>query len=214
MVTGSEPYERRVEPATAALDAFATDLTNELDRDNGGFPWWTGYSDWKTLTMIADYLIQSVSGASAALVAASFSAKVHRESSFANNSAVTAAWREIARTGQEDPHAYFAAMPRDAAARRRELNITHSAEHCFYHLGQTLDRLSAALIIVGGFGKDVATADWGTIVGTPARRGIVHDLAASADRPSVQPLGSPARQVQHDLLEALTRPDDFGCRRT
>lgn len=115
---GTQTYERRVEPATSALDSFADDLTKELDQQNGEFPWWTGYSDWKTLTMIADYLIQSVEGAAAALIAASFAAKTHRESNFADSTAFTGAWRAVAQSGETDPNAFFAAIPRDAAARR------------------------------------------------------------------------------------------------
>ncbi len=49
------------------------------------------------------------------------------------------------------PEAHFAAIYSDAAAVRRERSIISSTEHCFFHLGQTLDRLSVALIIVGGF---------------------------------------------------------------
>jgi hypothetical protein len=208
---GAEPYERRVELATLALDSFAADLIEELDQQNGAYPWWKGYSDWKTLTMTADYLIQSVQGAAGALIAASFAAKTHREANFADSTAFTAAWRAVAKSGQTDPHAFFAAIPRDAAARRRQLSINNSAEHCFFHLGQTLDRLAAAMIIVGGFAvKDVVAADWGTITGTPNRDGLVHDLAAPVARQRVELPGSPSRILQQELLEAVTRSDDFG----
>lgn len=208
---GAEPYERRVQPATSALSSFSDDLTKQLDQQNGAFPWWNGYSDWKTLTMIADYLIQSVMGAAAALLAASFAAKTHRESNYADSTAFTEAWRAVAKSGAKDPSTYFAAIPRDGAARRREVNINHSAEHCFFHLGQTLDRLAAAMIIVGGFEvRNVVAADWGTITGTPSRDGLVHDLAAQTPRPRVDPPESPGRTLQLELLDPVTRPSDFG----
>jgi hypothetical protein len=211
VTTGAEPYERQVEPATSALDSFADSLTKELDQQNGAFSWWSGFSDWKTLTMIADYLIQSVMGAGAALIAASFAAKTHRESNFADSTALTEVWRAMAESGETDPNAFFAAMPRDAAARRRRLTVNNSAEDCFFHLGQTLDRLSAALVIVGGFEvRDVSGADWGTIAGTPTRDGLVQDLAAPTARQKVEPLGSPGRTLQEQLLDPATRPDDFG----
>ena len=169
---GAEQYERRVEPATSALNSFADDLTQQLDMENGAFKWWEGHSDWKTLNMVADYLIQSVQGASTALLAASFAAKTHRESNYADSKALTDAWKAVQKTGSANPDAYFAAIPQDAAARRRALTITNSAEHCFFHLAQTLDRLSVAMIIIGGFTvKDVAAADWATIAGTPTRDG-------------------------------------------
>jgi hypothetical protein len=211
MAVGKEPYEQRVEPAKSTLDKFAEALTGQLDQQNGAFAWWSGCSDWKTLTMIADYLIQSVSGAADALLSASFSAKTHRETCYAHDSAVTSAWRQLGKAGVSDLHAYLAALPRDNQAKRRELTITSSAEHCFFHLGQTLDRLAAALIIVGGFhAKDVATADWSTIVGTPTRPGLLQDLGAHNDRKRVEANGSPGRTLQSDLLAPCTRPDDFG----
>jgi hypothetical protein len=211
VAAGEEQYERRVRPATSALESFADDLIKELDLQDGALPWWQGYSDWKTLTMIADYLIQSVQGAGAALISASFAAKTHRESNFADNTALTEAWRAVAESGQTDPNAFFAAMPRDAAARRRQRSINNSAEHCIFHLGQTLDRLSAALVIVGGFEvRDVAGADWGTIAGTPTRDGLVQDLAAPAPRSRVEPPGSPGQILQVELLDPVTRPHDFG----
>ncbi|WP_156738569.1 hypothetical protein [Mycobacterium sp. E2699] len=211
MVTGHEPWERRIEPADSALLSFDDALNEELDQQNGAFPWWDGHSNWKTLTMIADYLIQSVRGAREALVAASFAAKTHRESNYAASVAYTNALRARAKSGETTPEAAFAAIYDDDAAIRRERNIVSSAEHCFFHLGQTLDRLSAALIIVGGFGVgDVVSADWGTIVGTPKRPGLVQDLAAPAPRNRVEPPATRGRALQEKLLEPVTRPDDFG----
>lgn len=208
---GAEQYERRVEPATSALNSFADDLTQQLDMENGAFKWWEGHSDWKTLNMVADYLIQSVQGASTALLAASFAAKTHRESNYADSKALTDAWKAVQKTGSANPDAYFAAIPQDAAARRRALTITNSAEHCFFHLAQTLDRLSVAMIIIGGFTvKDVAAADWATIAGTPTRDGLVQNLAAPTARQKVEPPGSAGRALQEDLLNPVARPDDFG----
>jgi hypothetical protein len=212
VVTGQEPCERRIEPAASALLSFDHALNEELDLQNGAFPWWDGHSDWKTLTMIADYLIQSVRGAREALVAASFAAKTHRESNFAASDACTKALRALSKSGAVlEAEAFFAAIYDDDAAIRRERNVTSSAEHCFFHLGQTLDRLSPALIIVGGFGvRDVVSADWGTIVGTPKRPGLVQDLAAPAPRNRVEPPATRGRALQEVLLEPVTRPDDYG----
>jgi len=76
-----EEYERPVAGATSLLGAFTVELADELDTHNGGFRWWTGFSDWKTLTMLSDYLLQSLSGASESLVSASLQAEVHRTAS-------------------------------------------------------------------------------------------------------------------------------------
>lgn len=207
-----QDYELRVQPATAALNAFSKELVAELDLTNGAFPWWAGYADWKTLTLIADYLIQSVIGASEALTSASLSAKTHREAIFAESWALTNAWREIAKTGETNLDAFTAAMPRDATARRRSLTITQTSEDCFYHLGQTLDRLACALIIVGGFAvNDVLTKDWGNVAGTPTRDGLLADLSAPNDRSRVQPSGTPGRQLQTDLLQPVVAADSLGA---
>src|SRR5712672_2917521 len=98
-VQGLEPYEQRVQPATAPLMALYTRLVEELDQVNGAFGWWSGYSDWKTLTMLADYLLQSIVGASEALVAASFAASEHRETMHAESYAAKAVWKQLMMSG-------------------------------------------------------------------------------------------------------------------
>jgi hypothetical protein len=75
----AEDYEKRVAGATVPLDAFYVQLVGELDDQDGGITWWKGHCDWKTLTLVSDYLIQSVLGVSDALLAASFAAKTHRQ---------------------------------------------------------------------------------------------------------------------------------------
>lgn len=205
-------YELRVEPATSRLNAFAEQLVSELDEQNGGFRWWSGYSDWKTLTLIADYLVQSVLGASYALGSASLAAMVHRESTSAENDAVMATWLPLAQSGETDPNAFLAAIPRDADSRRRDLTIRQSAEQCFFHLGQTLDRLAAALIIVGGFNqRDVVVADWGTVdMGTPSRPGLLAEVAGTVSPRRIEPPGTPGLQLQTDLLAPIAAADGYG----
>jgi hypothetical protein len=202
-------YERRVAPATTALNAFSELLISELDEQNGAFTWWSGYGDWKPLTLIADYLIQSITGASAAVLSASLAAKIHRESTYADNTAITGAWRALAQTGETNPLAFTGAIPRDAQARRRGVTITQSTEHCFSHLGQTLDRLAAALVIVGGFDqKDVVAVDWGTI---DSSRGLLAELTGAATPRRVQPQGTAGLQLQVDLLAPTLAADSYGA---
>jgi hypothetical protein len=204
------PYEQCVESASSALGAFRLRLLKELDQRDGAFRWWRDFSDWKTLNMIADYLIQSLAGASEALVSASFAAQCHREAATNHSEMCNAAWRRVAATGETDPRVYIEAIPNDAATRTQRLRITQSAEQCCFHLGQTLDRLAAALIIVGGFEfRDVANVYWTDIV---KHTGLLDELASPTPykRPRVEPPDSPGRSIQEALLSPFRRPTDFG----
>jgi hypothetical protein len=205
-----EPYERRVEPARSSLDAFRNRLLHELDQRDGAFRWWQGFSDWKTLNMIADYLLQSLAGASEALVSASFAAQIHREAATTHSETLNATWRRVAATGETDPRVFMEAIPNDAATRTQRLRITQSAEQCCFHLGQTLDRLAAALIIVGGFEfREVAKVYWSDIT---KHTGLLDELASPTPykRPRVEPPDSPGRSIQEALLSPFRRPTDFG----
>jgi hypothetical protein len=190
----AEDYERRVSVATDPLDAFRSQLVGELDEQNGSFPWWAGHCDWKTLALLSDYLIHSIRGVDEALLAASLSAKTHREMAFSDGEAHKQAWRE----GRIP-------FPLNAQGRRRALMITHSAESCFFHLGQALDRLAAAVLIVGGFEeKDVVKADWGDI------EEIAEDFARGSTKQRLQPLASRGRAAQDALVAPVQNWAPFG----
>ncbi|MFI2841446.1 hypothetical protein [Mycolicibacterium sp. PDY-3] len=192
--TDAEAYEKRVAGATAPLNQFFGILIDELDEQNGGFSWWNGHSDWKTLTLLSDYLIQSVHGVSESLLLASFAAKTHRESAFGDDFAM----RTALRSGRMP-------FPLDAQGRRRHLTITQSAESCFFHLGQTLDRLAAAVIIVGGFEfKDVIGADWGHLVE------LADDVAKGSTKQRLQPVGSGGRTLQDALVAPVLDWGTYG----
>ncbi len=66
----AEDYEKRVAGATDALEVFWARLIGELDEQNGAFSWWAGPGEPKSLTLLADYLVQSVRGVSDALLEA------------------------------------------------------------------------------------------------------------------------------------------------
>ncbi|OBB95924.1 hypothetical protein [Mycobacterium sp. 852002-40037_SCH5390672] len=190
----AEDYERRVSVATDPLDSFFVQLVGELDDQAGGFSWWSGYlANWKMRTLLSDYLIQSVHGVSEALISASFGARNHRQ--------MTVADTEAAKKAHSEGRIPF---PLDAQGRRRHLNITQSAESCFYHLGQALDRLSATMIVVGGFGMEVVRVDWGD----------VEDLAEGVTKQStkirLQPLGTPGRAAQDALMDPVLNWHTFG----
>ena len=179
-----QDYERRVAPATDLLDVFATMLIGELDDQNGGFRCWIGHSDWKTLALLADYLIQSIYGVSEALQSASLAAKTHREATFSQSHAFKQATRE-----GENP------FPLNAQGRRRASTITSSLESCFFHLGQSLDRLAAAVFIIGGFEvNNIVKVDWGKL------EEVAADLDQGSGRERYQPAGSTGRAAQEALV--------------
>jgi hypothetical protein len=92
----AEDYERRVAVATEAAEQLGDQLVGELDEQNGGFVWWAGYSDWKTLTILSDYLIQLLYGVGESTLSASLAAKNHREKITADEHALKdAAVREV-----------------------------------------------------------------------------------------------------------------------
>jgi hypothetical protein len=106
-----EPYERRVEPARTLLDTFAEQLVQELDEDKGGFDWWTAENpdaDWRALTLLGDYLIQSIYGSAESLLAASFTAKVHRVAVYSESREFSKALQIVAKAGDKR----FDAVPR------------------------------------------------------------------------------------------------------
>lgn len=183
----AEDYETRVATAVDALDAFHSRLVGELDHKNGAFSWWSGHCDWKTLTLLADYLIQSVGGVPDALTLASFAAFNHRGATFADTDYMKRAQRNGASP-----------FLLNAQSRRRHLTIAQTQEACFYHLGQTLDRLAAAAIIIGGFEiKDVAKLDWHTL------EKIESDLASGSTKQILQPLNSKGRTTQLALVQPM-----------
>lgn len=187
----AEDYERRVAPATDLLDVFAAQLVSQLDEQNGGFSCWVGHSDWKTLAILSDYLIQSIYGVAEALLSASLAAKTHREAAFSQDHA----FKQAIKAGGNP-------FPFDARARRRSRTITDSAEACFFHLGQTLDRLSAAVFIIGGFEiNNIVKLDWGNLeeAAVELHQGSAREryqLAGSKGRAAQQALVIPVRDWQ------------------
>ncbi|WP_154100415.1 hypothetical protein [Rhodococcus sp. YH3-3] len=94
---------------------------------------------------------------------------------------------------------------------RRAQRLTASAEQCFFHLGQVLDRLAAAIIIVGGYGnKNVVQSDWKSIedLRTAARKSPQKPKNLF-DYPLIIEADTPGGQVQRRLL-AATDPTPFG----
>ncbi|MGW4121045.1 hypothetical protein [Nocardia sp. NPDC004711] len=186
------------------LTKFCHQLVGELDVSGGGggFRWWAGFSDWKTLALIADYLIQSLAGTGAALTAAAFTAAEHREAVSADDAASRDAVRGASGITPQERIESYIALSHDQT---RVLRIDLTAEHCFFHMGRVLDRAAAALVIVGGFEvKDVVKTDWKQI------EDLAADLSNGSTKRGLAPLGSLGRQWQQDLLDPVLDPGRFG----
>ncbi|TWH52616.1 hypothetical protein L612_002000000270 [Rhodococcus rhodochrous J38] len=207
-----DDYARRVRPATESLSSFRSELTADLDLEDGGFGFWSHSMDWKTRVLLADYLIQIVAGTAESLTSASLAAVEHAEQTHAENHAIKQAWMALnRRTPRPSPEEYFAAIPRGGVAERREQRVISSAEQCFFHLGQTLDRLAAALIIVGGFGhRNVVQADWKSI--EKLRRAaseLPPRLRRRLEEPKMLAAETDGGRLQRRLLDAAD-PEPFG----
>lgn len=180
---------------------------SELDLENGAFPWWSGHSDWKTLTLLADYLLQSLQGAEDALLSASLSAQIHRQSMYAEEHSLRTVWRAAAQSKRQNAQSLMAVLPQDAQARRRRMTITSSAENCFFHLGQSLDRLAAAAMIVGGFEipGEITGIYWSTL------EQYAEMLKAGNQRSTVlQPVETAGRAIQEALVKPVHEWQQFG----
>lgn len=200
-----ETYEQRVVHATKRLNDFTAQLAAELDEQSGGFRWWAGFSDWKTITMLSDYLLQSLGGAEESLLSASLVAEIHRQTVADENTAFRTAVEDFKASGSTAIDTFLGLMLNSPTARRRSLTITESAESCLFHLGQTLDRIAAAVIIVGGFAfKDVATAYWSDLTT------IAAELSAGSAKAMYEPAGTPGRAEQDALVAPVSGWQQFG----
>jgi hypothetical protein len=218
-----DDYEQRVAGATDLLGEFTKQLADELDKQNGGFRWWREFTDWKTVTMLSDYLLQSLGGTSEAITSASLKAEVHRQTSSDEDEIYQKALAEFNASGSQDLEVFLNALLNSPQARRRSLTITESAEACLFHLGQTLDRLAAAVIIVGGFGfRDVANAYWTDLVKfaeqldpqappnpSPPPAGSRQAIREALVAP-IEPPASPGRLAQEALVAPVLSWEQFG----
>lgn len=197
-------YEKRVTTAVKPLLNFHAHLMDDLDDNDGAFGFWRGGSDWKTYALLADYLIQSVLGTTTALHAAGLAAIEHRQVTYSANFAAKKAFKDM-KEGKLTQDEYLAAVLGSSEARKKSLRAESSAEHTFFHMGQALDRFSAALVIVGGFGvKDVANSDWKTV------ESLLIVINEKRERNTVEPLNTKGRNIQERLLAPAVAPDAYG----
>ena len=204
----TEP-EWRSRAAGNPLQAFYDRLLAELDEEDGAFPSWEGGSDWRTLALIADYLLQSVSGTKQAIEAAALAAIDHKQALYSLNGDGRMAWVKGRTAG---PDAYFWAVAGSPAARHKSQKVDVAIEHCFFHMGQALDRLAAAVLIVGGFSVDVSGPIYFSTLEAMHRA-----VQADKRRPptvapdkSIAPHGTRGRGLQTALLDPMSHINDFG----
>lgn len=156
-----EEYERLVSRATDALNTLHAAVSDDLDPEGGGVRWWHGYTDWKRLTLIGEYLLDALAGTSQSLLYASLATRHHREQTYADNTWLMKVWSDVGRrVPAPTHHDFFAASQRGDHERRRERTINMAGEQCFYHLAQALDRLASAMVAVGAARIRLLPADW------------------------------------------------------
>jgi hypothetical protein len=95
-------------------------------------------------------------------------------------------------------------MQRDGSARRRERQIDTSATHSISHMLRALDCLAAAMLIVGAVPQPVRRADWNDVVK------LAKQCRDERDTPKLEPLGSPGRQLQAELLVHVQHDAEHG----
>jgi len=162
-MAGSEmkSYETRVMKADTALRDLGSAAREDLDESEGGISWWAGQTDWRRLTLISNYLLDSISGVSQSLYCASLSAQLHRESHHAEDFWIRHQWRAVHRENpRATPDDYLRAIRGGSAERQRRRIIEMMGEHCFYHLAQALDRLAAVVVAVAAVRMPLLEVDW------------------------------------------------------
>lgn len=154
-------YTDPVRKTTREITRFFGELVEQLDVENGSFPWWHGHTDDQRLVLIADYLIQSTSGVADALLDAALSAADHREALYSDNAWFLTQGQAVQRANPKATHDdYLRAFQRGSHEERRERRATSGATHTLIHLVQALDRLAAVLVMVSGVSTEVLKVGW------------------------------------------------------
>lgn len=159
--TADPPYLKPVAPSVAALGALYREMLNDLDTDRHGFGWWHGHLDVKRIAITSEHLIASVSGAQTSLGDAAFELAEFNEQVHAHDHWQRKQLATVQRGAEDD--SYLKALWHDLPADKRDRRIRLHREHFLYHVAQTLDRLAAVVIGVGGLGIEILRADWGLL---------------------------------------------------
>lgn len=195
-------WEQNVQQGVVPLAELEQLVMDDLDEAAGGIGWWVGMLDWKRSVLLADYLLQSIDGAAASLQRASYAAGEHRRVVAALDYEAV----QKVRRG-EMPYEGQSAMGRQQVA-RREMTI----EQVFYHLCQCLDRLAAAVLVVGAVNRDVAKAAWTQIedLQKTAREKSSTLTLRKRIKEQLEPTGTPGRALQEELLLSVADHEEFG----
>jgi hypothetical protein len=188
-----DDYESLVLPATAIFERLGTAVQDDLSAELGGVRWWDGQLDWKRRVILSNCLLSSIDGVRDALSNAALEARTHREQVHADNVWLSARWREVAKSSTANAD-FIAASARGKAERRRDRRIEMSTEHCLVHLVQALDRVAAALVIIGAVEQPVLPVDWHAL--NKARNCARY----GNDTPLLAPLDSSGRGWQREMF--------------
>ncbi|WP_156023160.1 hypothetical protein [Terracoccus sp. 273MFTsu3.1] len=200
-----QEWEQKVQPATDKLVHVGRLVFDDLDEQRGGVGWWHEMLDWKRIVLLSDYLLQSIDGSVTSLARASYAAVEHRGIQNAMD-------YEIVKKIRAGLMPYPDQTPTE---RKQQLRREMTIEQVLYHLCQCLDRLAAAVLIVGAVNvRNVVKADWSTVenvLETPDGPKPGSGLRAASKAP-LMPTGTPGRALQDALLEPVRDTNLFGPR--
>jgi hypothetical protein len=200
----ADDYERTVAAATTALTRFSSEVIEDFDEEVGGVGWWDGQIDFRRHVVLSEYLVDSVNGATEALLDAALEAQNHREALHADDTWLRRVWAAAAEAGPNENENFLRAMQRDGAARKRERQIDSSATHSVSHMLRALDCLAAAMLIVGAVPQGVRRADWNDVVK------LAEQCAERRATAKLEPLDSSGRGLQTELFSHALRAGDHG----
>lgn len=160
-VVADKELEAGVDAAIGAASMLYDEMLADLDTQQYGFGWWHGYMDQRRIALVSEYLISSVTGVREALESASFTFDHWAEQQFADDVWVRKVLGSLGENAADET--VLQALRRTGNDQKRDVRIRLAAEHLYYHLAQTFDRLAATAIGVCALNVNILKADWSVI---------------------------------------------------
>jgi hypothetical protein len=161
LVVANKQLEADVDTAVRTASTLYDEMVADLDTDKYGFGWWNGYMDQRRIALISEYLIGSVVGVRDALGNAAFSFEHWTEQQHADDMWVRQVLHSLGPGAADED--ILLALRRTGNDHKRNVRIRLAAEHLYYHLAQTFDRLAAVVIGICALDASILKADWSVI---------------------------------------------------
>lgn len=158
---GDKKISADVNAALRAATHLYEEMVADLDVESYGFDWWAGYMDQRRIALISEYLVSSVVGVREALSSSWFSFEEWTEQQYADDMWLRQILRDLGPDASDMD--VLKALRRSGGTLKRETRIRLAAEHLYYHLAQTFDRLAAVAIGTCALDTSILKADWGSI---------------------------------------------------